>query len=78
MYTFDYFLIRRIYMKVKEFIQKLNDIGYNDDTEIVFEIKNEDIAILDETYSDCYCKSITSLIPFTLNEIIVEISKEYK
>ena len=26
-------------MKVKEFIQKLNDIGYNDDTEIVFDLK---------------------------------------
>jgi len=27
-------------MKVKEFIQKLNDIDYNDDTEIVFDLKN--------------------------------------
>ena len=61
-------------MKVKEFIQKLNDIGYNDDTEIVFDLKNKD----DETYSDYYCRSITSLMPFTLNAISVEITKEYK
>jgi len=61
-------------MKVKDFIRKLEDIGYNDDTEIVFDLKNED----GETYSDFYCQSIYTLMPFTLNAIGIEIDNVYK
>lgn len=61
-------------MKVKDFIRKLKDIGYNDDTEIVFDLKNED----DKTYSDYYCQSIYTHMPFTLNAIGIEIDKIYK
>ena len=28
-------------MKIKDFIQKLNDMGYNNDAEIVFNLKNK-------------------------------------
>lgn len=61
-------------MKVKDFIWKLEDIGYNDETEIVFDLKNED----GETYSDYYCQSIYTHMPFTLNAIGIKIDKIYK
>lgn len=61
-------------MKVKDFIRKLENMGYNDDTEIVFDLKNKD----GETYSDYYCQSIYTHMPFTLNAIGVEISRDYK
>ena len=61
-------------IKVKDLIRKLEDIGYNDETEIVFDLKNED----GKTYLDHYCQSIYTHMPFTLNAIGIEIGKNYK
>ena len=35
-------------MKVKDFVNKINEIGFNDETEIVFDMRNKD----EETYND--------------------------
>lgn len=59
-------------MKVKDFIKRIEDIGYNDKTEIVFDLKNQD----GKTYTDYYCQSIFGHM-FGLNAISVEISKDY-
>ena len=61
-------------MKVKDFINKLNELGYNDDTEIVFNLKNE----AEDTYKDFYCQSIYTMMPFTYNAIGVDIENIYK
>ncbi len=61
-------------MKVKDFINKLNEIGYNDETEIVFNLKNEN----EDTYKDFYCQSIYAIMPFTYNTIGIDIDKKYK
>lgn len=63
-----------INIKVKEFIKKLNELGYNDDTEIVFNMKNND----GETCKDYYCQSIYTMMPFTLNAIGIDIDDIYK
>lgn len=56
-------------MKVKDFINKLNELGYNDETEIVFNLKNEG----EDTYKDYYCQSIYTMMPFTYNAIGIDI-----
>lgn len=61
-------------MKVKDFINKLNEIGYNDETEIVFNMKNED----GDTCKDFYCQSIYAMMPFTYNAIGIDIDDIYK
>lgn len=61
-------------MKVKDFINKLNEIGYNDKTEMVFNAKNDD----GETVTDYYCQSIYTILPFTYNAIGIDIDKKYK
>ena len=61
-------------MKVKDFINQLNEIGYNDETEIVFNIENDDR----ETVKDYYCQSIYTIMPFTLNAIGVGVDRIYK
>lgn len=60
-------------MKVKDFIKQLNEIGYGDDTEIVFNMDNGD-----GTCKDYYCQSIYGLMPFTLNAIGIDIDRKYK
>lgn len=61
-------------MKVKDFINKLEEMGYNNNTEIVFDLKNDN----EETYMDFYCQSIYAMMPFTFNAIGIEISRDYK
>lgn len=61
-------------MKVKDFINQLNEIGYNDETEIVFNIQNDE----EETVKDYYCQSIYAMMPFTHNVIGVDIDDKYK
>jgi hypothetical protein len=61
-------------MKVKDFINQLNEIGYNDETEIVFNIENEDR----ETVKDYYCQSIYTMLPFTYNAIGIDLDNKYK
>jgi len=61
-------------MKVKDFINQLNEIGYNDETEIVFNIENDDR----ETVKDYYCQSIYTIMPFTLNAIGIDVDRIYK
>jgi hypothetical protein len=61
-------------MKVKDFIHEIEEIGYNDDTEIVFNLTNED----EETCIDFYCQSVYAMMPFTLNAIGIDIDKDYK
>lgn len=60
-------------MKVKDFIKKLDEIGYNDNTEMVFNMKNND----GETVTDYYCQSIYIIMPFTYNAIGVDIDRNY-
>ncbi len=45
-------------MKVKDFIKELEDIGYNEETELVFHVRNKD----KKTYKDYYCQHIYRLI----------------
>lgn len=59
-------------MKVKDFINKINEIGFNDETEIVFDMKNDD----GDTYKDFYCQSIYSLLGY--DALSIEIDKDYK
>lgn len=61
-------------MKVKDFINKLNELGYNDETEIVFNTQNKD----EDTCADFYCQSIYVMLPFTYNAIGVDIDRKYK
>jgi len=61
-------------MKVKDFIKQLDEIGYSNDTEIVFNMSNDD----EETVKDYYCQSIYIMMPFTLNAIGVDIDRKYK
>ncbi len=60
-------------MKVKDFIRQLTELGYNDDTEIVFNMDNND-----GTCRDFYCQSIYTMMPFTLNVIGIDIDNKYK
>lgn len=62
-------------MKVKDFIKKINEIGYNNETEIVFNLSNHDA---ENTCQDLYCQLIYTMMPFTLNAIGIDIDKEYK
>jgi hypothetical protein len=61
-------------MKVKDFINQLNEIGYDDETEIVFNMQNADR----ETVTDYYCQSIYTIMPFIYNAIGVDIDRKYK
>lgn len=61
-------------MKVKDFIKQLNEVGYNDETEIVFNMKNND----GKTVEDYYCQSIYAMMPFTYNAIGIDVDKKYK
>lgn len=61
-------------MKVKDFINKLDEIGFDDETEIVFNMKNDD----GETVKDYYCQSIYTIMPFTYNAIGIDIDDKYK
>lgn len=62
-------------MKVKDFIKQLNELGYNDETEIVFNMENKDE---EGTCKDFYCQSIYTMMPFTLNAIGIDIDDKYK
>lgn len=61
-------------MKVKDFINQLNELGYNDDTEIVFNKSNNE----EGTCTDFYCQSIYTIMPFTHNAIGIDIDRKYK
>ena len=61
-------------MIVKDFVNKLYEIGYNDETEIVFNMKNED----EDTCKDFYCQSIYAMMPFTYNAIGIDIDDKYQ
>lgn len=61
------------FIKVKDFVQKIEELGYDDNTEIVFDLKNND----EDTYIDFYCQSIYSYL-YGLNAIGIEISRNYK
>ena len=62
-------------MKAKDFIAQLNELGYDDNTEIVFNMSNNDE---EETIKDFYCQSIYALMPFTYNAIGDDIGSKYK
>jgi hypothetical protein len=62
-------------MKVKDFVQQLNEIGYNEETEIVFNMPNND---KEKTCRDYYCQSIYTMLPVTYNAIGIDIDKTYK
>jgi hypothetical protein len=61
-------------LKVKEFIKQLQDIGFDDNTEIIFNMDNDN----QETCTDYYCQSVYAMMPFTYNAIGVDIDKKYK
>ena len=60
-------------MKVKDFIAKLNEIGYNNETEIVFNLTNEDGI----TCKDYYCKEIYSMLG-GYNSLGIDIDRKYR
>lgn len=60
-------------MKVKDFINKLNELGYNDDTELVFNLNNKN----ENACKDFYCQSIYTIMPFTYNAIGIDINDKY-
>ena len=60
-------------MKVKEFVKQLYEIGFNDETEIVFNIKNED----SETFADYYCQNMYRFLD-GYNAMGVDIDRKYK
>lgn len=60
-------------MKVKDFVNKLYEIGYNDETELVFNLKSKD----EDTYKDFYCQSIYSFLE-GYNAIRIDIDNIYK
>lgn len=62
-------------MKVKDFIEKLEQIGYSENTEIVFNKLNHD---KDNTVTDYYCQKIYTMMPFTVSAIGIDIDREYK
>lgn len=60
-------------MKVRDFMKQLESIGYNDDTEIVFNMCEDDE---NKTVKDFYSQSVYTMLGY--NAIGIDIDSIYK